>query len=290
VQLELQRRYANGYAFHIYYVMQNSLVAGGNGTTDPIPDPASYLPGTVPTDADELNRLFNYKRDITVPKHRVNYNFLVDLPIGRGKPLARNAPGWVDKIVGGWQVAAIGSMYSRYWTLSTNYWGSFGDVEVYGRKYPIEDCRSGTCYPGYLWANVYIPPNQINSVNAQGRPTGIMGVPSDYRAAAAYVDNVALNNFVNIPLNNGSLQRVNLDNGLHPWRNQYVAGPWLRNLDASLFKVVSITEQLRVRFNADFFNVLNSPGQPLPDGNGIALRNVNAIGARQTQLTLRVEW
>ena len=290
LQLELQRRYSRGYAFQLFYVMQNAMLAGGNGTADLIPDPTQFLPGSVPTDLAAVNRFYNYRRDDTIPKHRVNYNFLIDLPIGRGKLLARNAPGWAEKIIGGWQVAGIGSMRSRYWALSTNYWGAFGNVDNYGKKYPIEDCRSGTCYPGYLWANVYIPPSQINSVNAQGRPNGIMGVPSDYKAAAAYVDNVALNNFVFIQLKNGAQQRVTLDNGLHPWRNQWMPGPWLRNLDASLFKVVSIRERLRVRLNADFFNVLNSPGQPMPDGNGIALRNVNAQGARQTQLTLRVEW
>ena len=291
VQLELQRRYSKGYGYHVFYVMENAFKAGGQSWgADIIPDPASYLPGTVPTDIDALNRFYNYKRDTTIPKHKLSYNFLADLPVGRGKLLARNAPGWVNKIIGGWQVAGIGSTRSRYWTLSTNYWGGFGDVETYGKQYPIGDCRSGKCYPGYLWANVYIPPSQINSVNAQGQPNGIMGVPSNYKAAAAYVDNVALNNFVNITLKNGTPQRVSLDNGLHPWRNQFLSGSWLHNLDASLYKVVSINERFRVRFNADFFNVLNSPGQPLPDGNGIAMRNVNAQSARQTQLTLRVEW
>ncbi len=56
-------------------------------------------------------------------------------------------------------VAAIGQIRDNYWALPTSYWGSMGNVEVYGKKYPIEDCRSGLCYPGYLWANVYIPPS-----------------------------------------------------------------------------------------------------------------------------------
>jgi len=31
--------------------------------------------------------LLYYRRDAGIPKHRVNWNFLVDLPVGKGKPL-----------------------------------------------------------------------------------------------------------------------------------------------------------------------------------------------------------
>ena len=57
-------------------------------------------------------------------------------------------------------------------------------IEIYGYKYPIEDCTSGACFPGYLWWNGYIPANRINSMDAQGRPNGIMGVPANYKPAA----------------------------------------------------------------------------------------------------------
>jgi hypothetical protein len=33
-------------------------------------------------------------------------------------------------------------------------------------------------------------------------------------------------------------------------------------LDASLFKTILINERLKLRFNSDFFNVLNHPGNP----------------------------
>ena len=38
-------------------------------------------------------------------------------------------------------------------------------IEVYGKKYPIQDCTSGACYPGYLWYNGYIPAYRINNVD-----------------------------------------------------------------------------------------------------------------------------
>ena len=58
-------------------------------------------------------------------------------------------------------------------------------LEVYGYKYPIQDCTSGACYPGYLWYNGYIPSNQINSVDANGKPNGYMGIPANYKPAVA---------------------------------------------------------------------------------------------------------
>jgi hypothetical protein len=35
-------------------------------------------------------------------------------------------------------------------------------------------------------------------------------------------------------------------------------------LDASLFKTIPINERFQARLNADFFNVLNHPGNPTP--------------------------
>ena len=34
-------------------------------------------------------------------------NFLYELPIGKGKMLLRNAPGWLNQVVGGWQVSSV---------------------------------------------------------------------------------------------------------------------------------------------------------------------------------------
>jgi hypothetical protein len=63
------------------------------------------------------------------------------------------------------------------------------------------------------------------------------------------------------------------------------------DLDASLFKRVSLTERVQVRFNADFFNVLNHPGNPNSVGDdGILNVRDSGSGARNLQLTLRVTW
>src|SRR5206468_7691586 len=68
------------------------------------------------------------------------------LPISLG----RNTRGVVNGLIGGWQIAGNGQLVSRYFALPTSNWGPIGNVEVYGKKYPIQDCRSGVCYNGYL--------------------------------------------------------------------------------------------------------------------------------------------
>jgi hypothetical protein len=184
-------------------------------------------------------------------------------------------------------------------------------IEIYGYKYPIQDCRSGACYPGYLYWNGYIPASQINSHDANGRPNGVEGVPDNYKAAGAPLipwgsttlpANAPANtnlktywdtNTVWLPLSNGTVQRTTYNNNLHPWRNQYINGPNQWFLDASLFKFVPITERLRLRFSVDFFNVLNNPNNPnltTATGDGILATRNSGSPARVTQLSLRLNW
>ena len=99
----------------------------------------------------------------------------MDLPFGRGKPLGRNSHGLVNHLVGGWQIAGNGSLTSRYFALPTAMWGPLGKAEVYGKKYAIQDCRSGVCQDGYLYYNGYISSNRINSVDPRtGKPNGVI--------------------------------------------------------------------------------------------------------------------
>ncbi|MGH9719436.1 MAG: carboxypeptidase regulatory-like domain-containing protein [Bryobacteraceae bacterium] len=306
IQLEVERRYARGYGFQFFYVMSNAMRAGGDGwSSDFLNETNLYLNGAVPQDLDARNRFLNYKRDAEMPKHRVRWNWIVDLPFGRGKKFGGNAGGFADRLIGGWQIAGFGSLRSNYFNLPTGNFGSVGNVEFYGKQYPIEDCRSGACFQGYLWYNGYIPAHRINSVDAQGRPNGVMGVPANYKPSSTPVFPTPANggspndpnaiyyetNTVFVPLKNGSLQRTTLNNNLHPWRNQPVPGPWSQSLDASVFKNTRITERVSARFNADFFNVLNMPGLNQPDSTSgiLSLRN-SANSARQLQLTLRITW
>jgi hypothetical protein len=316
--VEMERRFSKGLGFQAFYTVTNSLRMAGNSFRDDIGMvPAAYLPGAVPSDPDKLNRFLNYDRDIAIPKHRVRWNWNYDLPFGRGRTFARNAPGFLNGLIGGWKFSGSGTVVSTWFTLPTNNWGAFGKFEVYGKKYKILDCR-GTpalatsakderCIEGYLYFNGYISQRNIDTRNAAGLRTGVFGLPADYQPAqkpinpwpkggqptdpgAADFDT----NIVVIKLKSGANQRVTYDTGLHPWRNQYRLGPFNWTTDASLLKFFNLKEGLRLRVNVDLFNVLNTQGLNPPGSDGIASL-ANSYGGfgirpRQMQLTMRLEW
>ena len=301
VQLELERRFSRGLAFQLFYLMSNSASTGniasqgGGFATYQDDQPEIFLPGAVPQNAADRLRFYRYQRDPDIPKHRVRWNYLYDLPIGRGKKFAGNMGRGLDRLAGGWQIAGYGTTASRYWSLPTNNWGPTGNIEFYGTQYKISDCRQGTCFPGYLYYNGYIPANRINNA------TGVSGVPQNYTPAVRPINPIPAsgvvadanfndNNNVLVPLKNGQNQLVAYDNGLNVWRNQVMPGPWLTNLTASVYKNIPITERINLRINLDAFNVLNQPGLNLPGGDGISSLRTSAQGARTMQYTARLSW
>jgi len=320
IQLEMEHRYSKGYAFQFFYVMSNVMRAGGDswfGTGYAgVERPDQYLPGAVPTDLHDRIRYLWYARDPTIPKHSFNANFVVDLPIGKGKPLFRNASGVKNAILGGWQVAGFWQLNSSYITVTTNYFGYqgglFNPIQVYGKKYPIQNCQSGVCYPGYLYWNGYIQANLINRTNSSGQCTGICGVPANYKAFgtpfyptpatpipndpnAQYYET----NTVFVPLANGTVQTLTYNPGpsvsagpLNPMQNQYFLGPFHWNMTASLFKAVHLSERVLLRINADFLNnVFNMPGTPNPSGTSGLIAMQNSYNSPRTlQLTGRLSF
>ena len=308
LDFEVERRYNKGYAFQLAYVLTNAMGTGSGVST--VPGLNQYLPGAVPSDYDQLNRFLNYGRDTSIPKHRVRWNYLVDLPVGRGKLLGGNMPKALDKIAGGWQLAGSGSLWSNYFSLPSSNWNFTGEpIHMYGYQYPIQNCTSGSCIPGYLYWNGYIPTNLINSHDAKGNPNGYEGIPANYKPAVTplipygsttmpanapagtvlsqYWDT----NTVWLPLKNGTVQRTTYSNGLNPWRNQYMPGVRQWSTDASLFKVIPIHESVRVRFAADFFNVFNHPNNPNTiGGDGFLNTQASGVSPRTLQLSLRLTW
>jgi hypothetical protein len=307
----MERRYSSGVGFQAFYVLTNVAKAAGHGWygDSSISPLSSFLPGAVPTDHRERMKLLLYMRDTTIPKHEVRWNWIVDLPFGKGKPLAGNSNRLLDAVIGGWQVSGMGRLYSRWFSRPTGIWPTTGnEFEYFGEKYPIQDCRSGTCISGFLMWNGYIPAHQINSVNATtGLPNGVMGVPSNYKPAAQplfpypadYRSRTSATdpiygyyggNTVFIKLNDGTTQEVGLGS-LHPWMNQPVASTRQWNCDAALFKTFNITEQVKLRVQADFFNVLNVPGNSGgADSAGLVYTNTNANSPRTLQMTGRLTW
>jgi hypothetical protein len=305
LRAEIERRFSRGLAMQWYYMMSHAMGTGwapsNSGYSAPdevVSEAAAFLPGAVPENYRDRVRFLTYKRDETIPHHRFNWNFVVDLPFGKGKAFANSQKRWVEWLAGGWQVAGLGSWNSRWFQLPDNNWGGTGTPEYYGTAHLIQDCRSGQCFHGYLYYNGYISNRVLN------QPNGILGVPANYSPshwpvnpapAPGQTSNVPQNfwdtNQVTVPLANGTTVTTALNTFLHPWRTQIAPGPWNFGMNASLFKRIALTERLNLRLNFDAFNVFNMPGMQLPDpGTGIiSLRNSNNT-PRQLQFTGRLEW
>jgi len=307
LQLELNHRHYKGYSYQVFYVVSNAftLTDGSNQSTITTFLPASsYVSSQVSgLSQEQLDRLTNYKRDITIPKQRLSWNWVADIPVGRGKKVGGTMNKWLDLAVGGWQLAGYGSWNTTWYTLPSDQFPTGNQFQVYGKKYPVQDCRSGRCLSAYLYFNGYINPAQINSVDSKGNPNGIMGVPAEYKAAFQNMipfPTTAIANDPNAPYYGTNTQFITLKDGtvyrgayggLLPMQNQYRESPGLYTLSTSLFKSFAIKERFKMRFQWDVFNPFNAPEEPQAvNTQGLLYTYQNGTAARNMQFSLRLLW
>jgi hypothetical protein len=315
-QINLQRTYSKGYAYQVFYVFSSAFRNGGNAFRDSIVYPLQdYANGTAPASLNAENREANYLRNTGIPVHRIRWNFVVDLPIGRGKKYFANMPRWLDEVVGGFQIAGDGTVHSQEFALTATNYGPTAPLVIYKHAHPILDCRSGICYKGYQYFNGFISPTQINAPNGvtgldtanqpyqcpvDTRPTVTSGpacgqpIPSGVTVTNP---NFNTNDVVGgIPLSNGTIaQNVAVEPGPSDYGNPYVRkiiqGPFIFNEDLSIFKVFPIRGRVNFKVNLDAFNVFNNQGDASPDATtGLQEFTTSVNGARQLQISGRLSF
>lgn len=268
----------------------------------------------------ELNRFENYGTvDTATPKQQLQYNYVVDLPFGRGKRYLGHVNRFVNEFVGGYQIAGDGNLYSSDFTITATHWGPTSSLKTYKHGAPITDCRSGVCYKNYLWWNGYIAPTAISTNTCgAGLATTVSNLPSDYKAYQTPMGQACTT-----PQNGATVtdQYFGVDSvgivfpgsttastityqpspntsssgswaGANPFSKTVLNGPFNIVNDASLFKVFPVTERVNVRFNMDVFNVFNNQGSVGPSGSdGVQNLNISSNNsARQLQFSLRLNY
>ena len=119
--VSVRRRFANGLQFDFNYTLSHSIDNGSAAESGAGEQGASIQ------DIYNLSA-FRGSSDFDI-RNNFNANFLYALPVGKGKTFLKNAPGWLDEAIGGWQVSTIW----RYSTplpsavqgdlaYNTNYW------------------------------------------------------------------------------------------------------------------------------------------------------------------------
>ena len=304
LQLNYQRPMRKGFGYQVFYVYSRAFRVGGNTFRDNVLYPAeNYAPGVLPagmptgtaiSPSRELNRYQNYHIDTAIPVHRINFNGIVDIPVGKGKRYLGNSNRLVNAFVGGFQLAFTGTVVSQGFQVGAGNWGETSQVKMYKNDVPITDCTSGVCRPAFLWFNGYISPAVINAAK-----NGISGLPTDYKPYLAPINNSPGttnfgNNNVSVPLKNGTSALTAYNPGpagANPFSQTILQGPKNFQTDISLYKVFSITERARLRVNVDAFNAFNIQGLRNPDANsGIQSLQNSYWTPRQIQLTMRLSF
>lgn len=293
-QIEVERRFANGLAFQWFYVFTSSLTttdSGGfdsGGTSINSAGGGGQVPENIqlfgaPNLSYEQRLRLVYFRSTTIPQHRMRYNAIYELPFGRGKKIGGNAPGFVNQIIGGWQVAAIGDWRGGL-RLSTGLY-QFGDLRINADERPeltIFGQRQR------LWFRGDFNPAAATNVTG-GNLTALIPLDRSQRVARPLGPN--FNNQLPLTLANGTVRNVPIGELYNYSPRANIIGPGAWNADISLFKNFKFRESGNVRFTADFFNAFNHPNDVNPNTTtGLQNLGVQANDARIIQFSLRVAW
>ncbi len=301
LQFNYQRPYRKGFGYQIFYVYSRAFRVGGNTFRDNVLYPSEiFAPGAIPQGMDvgsqlkpsrEFNRWQNYRQDTGIPMHRVSFNGLADVPFGKGRRFMKSGNRFVEALVGGFQVAFVGTVVSQSFQVGTGNYGAHSPIKLMKNSVPITDCRSGVCRDGHMWFNGYLPPTVINAATR-----GVNGVPTDYTPYLAPINNTPGttnfgNNNIVMTLANG--QQVTTPfapgpSGVQPYNAMVLQGPKNFQSDISLYKEIAIKERFKLRFNVDAFNAFNIQGLVNPNTlDGIQLRQSSYWTPRQIQFTGR---
>jgi hypothetical protein len=302
LQLNYQRPFRKGFGYQIFYVHSRAFRVGGNTFRDNSLNPAAnYAPGAIPKGMDvgtvlepsrEFNRWQNYRLDTAIPRNRISFNGIVDVPFGKGKRFLGSSNRFVNALVGGYQMAFVGTLVSQAFQVGTGNWGETNPVEIYKTSRRVTDCRSGVCRTAYQWFNGYLPPNIVN-----GATRGVQGIPADYKPYLAPINNTPGttqfgNNNVTMPLANGQQVLTGFNPGPAgnlPHNALVLQGPKNFQSDISLYKEFSITERWKLRFNVDAFNAFNIQGLVNPNASdGLMQVQQSYWTPRQVQFTGRL--
>lgn len=93
----LRKRFSQGLQFDINYTWSHSIDNGSSIT--------NTVSGGLVCDLTNL-RVCRGDSDFDI-RHLLNANFIYELPFGRGQRFGSGAPGWLNQIIGGWEVSGI---------------------------------------------------------------------------------------------------------------------------------------------------------------------------------------
>jgi hypothetical protein len=295
-QAEVERRFSNGLSFQWFYVFTRSMTttdtggfSSGGGAINStngifaVPQNEQILGGGKMT-YDERLRL-GYQNSINVPPHHIRYNALYELPFGKGKKFGSGVNRGVDAVIGGWQLAANGDWRSGGWM------GVSASSYLFGNPSLTDDQRLLMTFAGRqrrLWFAGDFNPTLATNVDQVALQAL---VPLDRAQRKLHPVGANFSNQIQQVLANGTMRNTSIADTVKWNSRAFYKGPGAWNTDISAFKNFNITEQIRLRFTADFFNSFNHPNDASPDvTTGLQDLSVQTNDPRTIQFSLRLTW
>ncbi len=289
LQAEVQRRFSSGLAFQWFYTYNHTLTtsdesafgSGGGGSTVPL---NSTILGNPNLSLSQRLGLV-YANSALVPPQRISWNGIYELPFGKDKKFGSSVSRGGNALIGGWQLAFIGTWQGGNWSgVATNEY-------LFGNPALSSDQR--------LTMNIFGQPQQLY-FRGDFSPTGATNVNLQQLEALVPVDRsqrvlrplgADFSNRVPVTLANGQVRPTTVTDNLS-WNSQnFYVGPSSWNQDVSVFKYFDIKERVRLRFTADIFNFFNHPVNNAPNKTtGLINLSQQANDPRIIQFSLRLEF
>jgi len=107
LQLILRKRVSHGLSFTLNYTYSHSLDTSSTPERQDVIGGFSGTGGYSGVTINAWNVREEYASSDFDIRHQFNGYWIAELPFGRGKALGNKAPGWLDHVIGGWQLSGI---------------------------------------------------------------------------------------------------------------------------------------------------------------------------------------
>ena len=237
------------------------------------------------TPAPEQRLRLAYTNSSQVPPHRITWNGIWELPFGRGKKIGGNSNWGTNALIGGWQIAFIGSWNGGYWM-------GVPSTEFIAKN-PSFKQRSAAEHEYLRPKPETLVRRRLRSHRRHQRRCREVDRPGSRgsRSAGNPSNRTGFDNRLPQTLANGTVVLTPITD-LVSWNaRNFMIGPGGWNQDLSLFKYFQFAERVRLRFSADFFNALNHPNDYIPNATtGLIDMSRQLNPPRIIQIGARLEW
>jgi hypothetical protein len=243
-EIEITRRFSRGILISANYTW-SKLLAYDDEASDPVGNRMSK---------------YDYGPALEMPRHLLHWNFVSEIPFGKGRAFGSNMSRVAEAVLGGWQLSGLGSWQSGQF-LNATATGQSPTGAVTNRADRVADGR----------------------LNHDGQTRG--------QAALQWFDVAAfrLPAFVNPTATRPTRQFGTAGYGV-------VVGPSYFQFDGTIEKAFAITETMRLKFRGEVFNpfnvpMLDQPGLVVGSGDFGRIRTSNPeYQPRSIQFGMRLDF